>query len=80
MYFQATQALLKAKIREIQSSPVLTPKQKAESVQNLMMKDWNDAKSKAGAAKTECDTEVERKRASYHVGRQVFRVSDRLFY
>ncbi|ETN17644.1 hypothetical protein PPTG_05393 [Phytophthora nicotianae INRA-310] len=63
---EATQALLKAKIREIQSSPVLTPKQKAESVQNLMMKDWNDAKSKAGVIKTECNAEVERKRLSYH--------------
>ncbi|KAF1793875.1 Zinc finger, CTCHY-type [Phytophthora cactorum] len=62
---EATQALLKAKIREIQSSPVLTPKQKAESVQNLMMKDWNDAKSKAGVIKTECNAEVERKRISY---------------
>ncbi|KAH7488540.1 hypothetical protein PRIC1_007346 [Phytophthora ramorum] len=63
---EATQALLKAKIREIQSSPVLTPKQKAESVQNLMMKDWNDAKSKAGACKAECDTEAERTQTSYH--------------
>ncbi|EGZ30008.1 hypothetical protein PHYSODRAFT_323450 [Phytophthora sojae] len=62
---EATQALLKAKIREIQSSPVLTPKQKAESVQNLMMKDWNDAKSKAGTAKTESDSEADRKEKSY---------------
>ncbi|KAL8024649.1 putative Zinc finger, RING-type, Zinc finger, CHY-type, Zinc finger, RING/FYVE/PHD-type [Plasmopara halstedii] len=63
---EATQALLKAKIREIQSSPVLTPKQKAESVQNLMMKDYNDAKLRAYAVKLEGDSEVERKQSSYY--------------
>ncbi|CAH0522216.1 unnamed protein product [Peronospora belbahrii] len=31
-----------------------------------MMEAWNDVKSKAGAVTTEHDTEVERKRISYH--------------
>jgi hypothetical protein len=35
-----------------------------------MMKDWNDAKSKAGVAKTVCDVEAERTRTSYHVRRR----------
>ncbi|RLN55520.1 hypothetical protein BBJ28_00002766, partial [Nothophytophthora sp. Chile5] len=63
----AIQALLKVKIREIQSSPLLTPKEKAESVQNLMMKDWNDSRTKAASSKVECNAETERQRTTYHV-------------
>ncbi|RLN31735.1 hypothetical protein BBJ28_00015817 [Nothophytophthora sp. Chile5] len=64
---QVCQPLLKAKIREIQSSPLLTPKEKAESVQNLMMKDWNDSRTKAASSKVECNAETERQRTTYHV-------------
>lgn len=59
--------MLKAKIREIQSSPLLTPKEKAESMQHLMMKNWTDSRDKETHARVQSDCEVERQRTTYHV-------------
>uniref|UniRef100_K3WU11 RING finger and CHY zinc finger domain-containing protein 1 n=1 Tax=Globisporangium ultimum (strain ATCC 200006 / CBS 805.95 / DAOM BR144) TaxID=431595 RepID=K3WU11_GLOUD len=60
------QAILKAQIRQIQSSTSLTPKEKAESVQNLMMKQWNDSRDKVVLTKRqESDTEADQKRTTY---------------
>ncbi|KAF1328793.1 hypothetical protein FI667_g6559, partial [Globisporangium splendens] len=59
---QDQQAILKAQIRQIQSSTSLTPKEKAESVQNLMMKQWNDSRDKVVLTKRQgSDTEADRK-------------------
>ncbi|TYZ66354.1 hypothetical protein PybrP1_006951 [[Pythium] brassicae (nom. inval.)] len=61
---QDQQALLKTQIRQIQASTSLTPKEKAESVQNLMMKQWNDS-HKVALKPQESDSETERKRTTY---------------
>lgn len=64
---QDRQAILKAEIRQIQSSPLLTPKEKAESMQNLMMKNWNASRDKVALTRVQSDAEVERQRVTYHV-------------
>lgn len=64
---QDQQAILKAQIRQIQSSPLLTPKEKAESMQNLMMKNWNASRDKVAPIRVQSDAEVERQRVTYHV-------------
>ncbi|TMW64952.1 hypothetical protein Poli38472_009119 [Pythium oligandrum] len=60
------QAVLKAQIREIQASKSLTPKEKAESVQKLMMKQWTENQEKVALTRTQSDSEVERRRVTYH--------------
>ena len=62
-----SQEMLKAQIRQVQARTSLTPKDKAELVQGLMMKQWNDSRQKIIALKGSSDTETERLRASYHV-------------
>lgn len=64
---QDQQAILKAQIRQIQSSPLLTPKEKAESMQNLMMKNWNASRDKVALTRVQSDAKVERQRVTYHV-------------
>lgn len=61
--------MLKSQIRQIQASTSLTPKEKAESVQNLMMKQWNDA-HKVPLKRQESDSETERKHTTYFVRHQ----------
>jgi hypothetical protein len=61
------QARLKAQIREIQSSTSLTSKEKAASVQNLMMKQWNDSRDKIALTRQQSDNEVERVCQTFHV-------------
>ncbi|KAJ0404873.1 hypothetical protein ATCC90586_007823 [Pythium insidiosum] len=63
---QDQQAALKAQIRQIQSSKSLTPKEKAESVQKLMMKQWNENQEKVALTRQQSDNETERLRVTYH--------------
>ncbi|KAJ0400750.1 hypothetical protein P43SY_005471 [Pythium insidiosum] len=63
---QDQQAALKAQIRQIQSSKSLTPKEKAESVQKLMMKQWNENQEKVALTRQQSDNETERRRVTYH--------------
>lgn len=61
------QNAIKSKIREIQSSKSLTPKEKADSVQKLMMKSWTENQEKLALTRVTSDSEVERRRVTYHV-------------
>jgi hypothetical protein len=64
---------LKAKILEIQTSKTLTPKEKADGMQKLLMKQWNDAQErltpKAAVEKPETPIayDAERKIVTYYV-------------
>lgn len=64
---QDQQTALKVQIRQIQANTSLTPKEKAESVQNLMMKKWNDSRDKVVLKRQESDSETERKKTTYFV-------------
>ncbi|KAL0583163.1 hypothetical protein ABG067_006930 [Albugo candida] len=58
--------MLKAQIRQVQARTSLTPKDKAELVQGLMMKQWNDSRQKISAVKGSCDNETERLQPTHH--------------
>lgn len=57
---------MKAQIRQIQACKSLTPKEKADSVQKLMMKRWTDNQEKVALTRITSDSEIERRRVSYH--------------